>query len=114
MFPTCSITIEVKSFTGILQRICQDFKTKKQEILNTHITKRIDVCFTSPAKLLTLSLKCVFFSDPGRLCNKLRYYQLTILQITNFYLPFFENFSTKVDLLTLKVFQICPEDMYVF
>ena len=30
---TCSITTEVKSFTGFFQRICQNFKTRKQEIL---------------------------------------------------------------------------------
>ena len=30
---TCSITTEVKSFAGIFQRICQNFKTRKQEIL---------------------------------------------------------------------------------
>ena len=30
---TCSITTVVKSFAGIFQRICQNFKTRKQEIL---------------------------------------------------------------------------------
>ena len=65
-FPACSITTEVKSFGGIFQRVCQDFKTRKQEILNTYFTKRSDLCFTSPVKLLQLSLKCFFFCETAR------------------------------------------------
>ena len=60
MFPACSITTEMKSFAGIFQIICQDFKTKRQEILNTFFIKRIDLCFTSPVKLLPLPLKYFF------------------------------------------------------
>ena len=73
MFPAHSITTEVKSFAGIVQRICQNLKTSKQEILNIYFTKRIVLCFTSPDKLLPLSLKYIFFCETARLCNKLTY-----------------------------------------
>ena len=61
MFPACIITTEVKFFAGVFQRICQDFKTRKQEILSTYFIERIDLSFTSPVKLLPLSLKWLFF-----------------------------------------------------
>ena len=57
---SCSITIEVKASERIFQRICQNFKTRKQEILNRYFTKSTDLSFTSPAKLLPLSLNCFF------------------------------------------------------
>ena len=59
-FAACSTTREGKSFAGTFQRVCQDFKTRKQEILNNYFTKRINLCFTSPLKLLPLSLKFFF------------------------------------------------------
>ena len=36
MFPVCNVTTDVKSVAVISQRICQGFKTRKQEILNTY------------------------------------------------------------------------------
>ena len=65
----------MKVFAGIIQRICRNFKTRKQEILNRYFTKPIDLYFISPLKLLALSLNCFFSSvkQPGRLCNKLTY-----------------------------------------
>ena len=38
MFTACNIATEMKSIAGICQRICQDFKTRKQEILNGNFT----------------------------------------------------------------------------